>query len=119
MRVKSALALISVAVAFGLAGQSSAEAGWCRRGAPPGWCGPEPVSHYVYYPYYRNSYYYMTTFAPYDPYPSVYVPRGYWPRYDRPFWRFGRRFWWPRRARYYAVPAPMPVPVGCCAGPLK
>ncbi len=91
MRVKSALAVISVVVAFGLASHSPAEAGWCRRGAPPGWCGPQTVRHYVYYPNYRNVYY-MATFAP-DPYPYVYVPRGYWPRYERPYWRYGRRYW--------------------------
>ncbi len=119
MRVKSALALISVIAAFGVASPSSAEAGWCRRGAPVGWCGPQTVRHFVYYPQYRNVYY-MATFGP-DPYPYVYMPRGYWPRYERPYWRYGRRYWRRRRwARYYAVPAPRPVPVyGCCRGYLK
>jgi len=116
MRVKSALGLISIVAAFGLVAPGAAEAGWCRRGAPAGWCGPQTVRHYVYYPQYRNVYY-MATFAP-DPYPYVYVPRGYWPRYERPYSRYGRRYWRPRRARYYAVPAPIPVPVDCrgCRG---
>jgi hypothetical protein len=115
MRVKSALGLISIIAAVGLITPSAADAGWCHRRAPVGWCGPQRVTHYVYYPQYRNVYY-MATFAP-DPYPYVYVPRGYWPRYERPYWRYGRRYWAPRRARYYPVPAPIPVPVGgCCRG---
>jgi len=115
MRVKSALGLISIIAAVGLITPSAADAGWCHRRAPVGWCGPQRVTHYVYYPQYRNVYY-MATFAP-DPYPVVYVPRGYWPRYERPYWRYGRRYWAPRRARYYPVPAPIPVPVGgCCRG---
>ena len=54
MRLKSTLAVISVisvAVALGLASQSPAEAGWCR--APRGFCGPQPVRHYIYYPFAR------------------------------------------------------------------
>jgi hypothetical protein len=113
------LVLISLAVALGMASQTSAEAGWCR-GAPRGWCGPQPVRHWVYYPNYYNVYY-MATFAP-DPYPYVYVPRGYWPRYERPYARYGRRYWYGRRtwgccggaAAYYVVPQPVPVPVGGC-----
>ncbi len=114
MRGKSVLAVISVAAAFGMASPGSAEAGWCAFG----WCGPQPVQRFVYYPQYNN-YFYVATFGP-DPYPHpyVYVPRGYWPRYERPYRRYGRRFWRRRNARYfYAVPPPMPVPVeGCCEG---
>jgi len=113
MQSKTMLAVISITAAFGLASQTSAEAGWCR-GAPRGWCGPQTVRHYVYYPQYYNVYY-MATFAP-DPYPYVYVPRGYWPRYDRPYSRYGRRYWdrgW-GRARAYYVPQPYYVPVGGC-----
>jgi len=113
MRVKSALGLVSVVAAFGLVTPSAAEAGWCRRA---GFCGPQPVRHYIYYPQYRNTYY-MANFAP-QPYPSVYIPRGYWPRYERPYYVYGRRAWTPRRESYYVVPEPMPVPVerGCCRG---
>jgi len=118
MRVKSVLAVIGVAVALGLASQTPAEA--CCRRAPTGWWGPQPVRHYVYYPNYYNVYY-MATFAP-DPYPYVYIPRGYWPRYQRPYARYGRRYWSGRRslgccggaAAYYVVPQPIPVPVGGC-----
>jgi hypothetical protein len=120
MRLKSTLAVIGVAVALGVSSLAPAEAGWCRRA---GWCGPETVSHYVYYPNYYNVYY-MATFAP-DPVPYVYVPRGYWPRYERPYARYGRRYWNGRRswgccggrpAAYYVVPQPIPVPVGGCCG---
>jgi len=90
MRLKSALAAISIAVALGLASQGSAEAGWCR-GAPRGWCGPQPVRHFLYFPNYYNVYY-MATFAP-DPYPYAYMPYGYWPRYQRPYSRYARRYW--------------------------
>jgi hypothetical protein len=69
------------------------------------------VTHFVYYPQYYNIYYTMS-FAP-DPYPVVYMPRGYWNRYERPYARYGRRYW-ARRAPVVAVPAPTPVPVGCC-----
>jgi len=120
MRLKSTLAAGVIAVALCLSGQAPAEAGWCR-GAPRGWCGPQTVRHYVYYPNYYNVYY-MATFAP-DPVPYVYVPRGYWPRYRRPYARYGKRYWNRRRAwgccggrpaAYYVVPQPIPVPVGGC-----
>ena len=120
MRVKSALAVISLAAAIGLTSIGPAEARWCRRGAPAGWCGPQPVRHFVYYPQYRNTYS-VATFGP-DPYPYVYMPRGSWPHYQRPYWRYWRRAWTPRRDSYYyvpaaaPVPAPMPVPVGSCCG---
>ncbi len=119
MRLKSTLAVIGVAVALGLVFTSSAEA-CCRRGPPAGWWGPQPVRHYVYYPNYYNVYY-MATFAP-DPVPYVYVPNGYWPRYERPYARYRSRYWNCRvgwgccnggPAAYYAVPQPVPVPVGC------
>lgn len=111
MRLRNTLAAIGVAVAFGLAGQT-AEAGWCR-GAPAGWCGPQPVRHYIYSPNYYNVYY-MATFAP-DPYPYAYVPLGYWPRYERPYWRYRRPYWTPRwggccGAAAYYVPQPYYVP---------
>jgi len=119
MRLKSTLAVVGIAIAFGLASQTPAEA-CCRRG---GWWGPQPVRHYVYYPNYYNIYT-MATFGP-DPYPYVYIPRGYWPRYQRPYASYGRRYWRGRRswgccggrpAAYYVVPQPIPVPVGvgCC-----
>ena len=112
MSFKSAVAAAGIAVAVsmtpGLPGTPSAEAGWGCRG-PAGWCGPQPVRHFLYFPNYYNTYY-MATFAP-DPYPYVYMPRGYWPRYERPYSRYQRRYWTPRRA--YArgcyggcVPAP-------------
>ena len=116
MRLKSALAVISLALAAGLASQDPAEAGWCRGPAP---CGLYPqgpaVTHFVYYPQYYDIYY-TATLLP-DPYPVVYMPRGYWPRYERPYAAYGRRYWAPRRccgAAVVAVPAPRPVPVGCC-----
>jgi hypothetical protein len=117
MQVKSALAAISVAAALSLTVQAPVEAGWCR-GAPVGFCRPAPVRHWIWSPNYYNVYY-MATFAP-DPYPYVYMPRGYWGYYDRPYARYGRRYWAPRWARAYPVPAPVPVPVGgCCGGYLK
>jgi hypothetical protein len=68
--------------------------------------------------------YYWATFAPY-PGAYAYMPRGYYAYYDRPYGRYARRYWAPRRAYAYApayVPT-YPVPVaapGCCAGgPLK
>jgi hypothetical protein len=124
MRLKSTLAALGLAVAFGLAMSSTAEA-CCRRGPPPGWWGPQPVSHFVYYPRYYNAYY-LATFPP-SPTPYVYMPLGYWPRYERPYWRYHRRYW-ARRPRgccaapVYAVPQPVPVPVvtgGCCNTFLK
>ena len=47
------------------------------------------------------------------------LPLGYWPRYERPYAAYGRRYWAPRRwgrgccgpRAVYAVPPPMPVPV--------
>jgi hypothetical protein len=121
MRLKSTLALIGLAVAFGLAGNAPASAGGCRGWGGP--CGAPVVRHHLYYPNYYNVYY-AATFAP-DPYPYVYVPRGYWPRYERPYRRYARRYWSgvrtmgccdrSRATAYYAypVPAPVPVPVGC------
>jgi hypothetical protein len=116
MRVNNALVVISVVIAFGLTTLTSAEARRCRRGAPPQWCGPQAVYHYMYYPRFRNVYY-MAQFGP-DPYPYPYVPRGYWPRYENPFWSYPGAYWYPNwapnRPRYYAVPEPMPVPVEGC-----
>jgi len=114
MQVRSLLAVTGLALVLGLASQKPAEAGGCRGYGP---CGPPVVNHYVYYPWYQNNVYYMATFGG-DPYPYVYVPRGYWPRYSRPYGRYARRYWARRRwggccagAAYYPVPAPMPVPV--------
>jgi len=118
MRVKNAVAVISVAIAIGLTSHSPAEAGRCRR-APPGWCGPAAVAHYLYYPGYYNAYYPAPMVGP-DPYPYPYMPRGYWSRNDNPFWSYPAAYWYPNwapnRPRYYAVPGPMPVPVGGCGG---
>ena len=116
MRLKRLLAVISVAATLGLATQAPAEAGgWCR-GAPAGWCGPQPVSHFIYYPQYTNVYYWATI-AP-DPGAYAYMPRGYYARYDRPYARYARRFWAPRRD--YVPVYPVPVAAACCAGgPLK
>lgn len=115
MRLKSTLAALGLAVVFGLASQTTAEA-CCRRAPPPaGWWGPPAVSHFVYYPRYYNVYN-LATFPP-NPEPYAYMPYGYWPRYERPYRRYARRYW-RRRAgccaarAYYPVPAPMPVPVG-------
>jgi hypothetical protein len=96
-------AVISVAASLGVAGFSAAEArDWCRR-APAGWCGPQPVSHFIYYPRYSNVYYWATL-APY-PGAYAYMPRGYVARYERPYRRYARRFWQPRRAYAPAVVA--------------
>jgi hypothetical protein len=113
MRLNSALAVVGSALALGMASQSPAEAGWCR-GAPSGFCGPQGVTHFVYYPQYYDIYY-TASLLP-DPYPAIYMPRGYWPRYQRPYAAYGRRYWAPRRwaGPVVAVPAPNPVPVGCC-----
>lgn len=123
MRLKRSLAAMGVAVVFGLASHGSAEAGGFCWGPNPGPCDRGVVSHRIYAPQYRNVYY-MAQIAP-DPYPQVYVPRGYWPRYRRPYARYNRRFWrrYRRSARrlgigccappVYAVPAPIPVPVDC------
>ena len=114
MQVKSALAAIGAAAALGVASNSPAQA-WCRGPAP---CGtvftPAPaVTHFVYYPQYFDIYY-SATLLP-DPYPAMYMPRGYWPRYERPYAAYGRRYWAPRRAccgmPVAVVPAPQPVPI--------
>ena len=123
MRLKSAFAVISVAMitvamALGLASQAPAEAGCYRAIAVPLGCGgppgPQVITHFVYYPQYYDAYY-TATLLP-DPYPAIYMPRGYWPRYQRPYAAYGRRYWAPRRwaGPVVAVPAPTPVPVGCC-----
>jgi hypothetical protein len=115
MRLKSLLSVISLAVTFGLAASVPAEAnGWCR--APRGFCGPQPVSHFIYYPRYTNVYYWATL-APY-PGAYAYMPRGYVDRYERPYGQYARRYWRPRRAyapvvAAYPVAAPAP---GCCGG---
>ncbi|MFA5899316.1 MAG: hypothetical protein WC829_09410 [Hyphomicrobium sp.] len=122
MRFQSLFAAISVAVvAIGFAGAAPAQAEWCR--APRGsYCGPAPVSHFIYYPRYSNVYQWATLV----PYPGAYayMPRGYYDRYYRPYGQYARRFWQPRRARAYA-PAYVAYPVvapgpGCCeGGPIK
>jgi hypothetical protein len=115
MRLKSTLAVVAAVVVLAATSQAPAEA-CCRRGPPAGWWGPAPVTHYIYTPNYYNVYY-MATFAP-DPYPLPYLPLGYWPRYERPYAAYGRRYWARRgwggccMARAYPVPAPYPVPVG-------
>ncbi|MDP1906778.1 MAG: hypothetical protein Q8K85_00660 [Hyphomicrobium sp.] len=117
MRTKALLAAVSVAALAGLAASAPAEAnGWCR--APRGgFCGPQPVSHFIYYPRYSNVYYWATMV----PYPGAYpyMPDGYYRRYNRPYGQYARRFWAPRRAyapayvAAYPVAAPAP---GCCGG---
>ena len=118
MRLKSLLSVISVAVAIGFAASTPAEAQWCR--APRGaFCGPAPVSHFIYYPRYSNVYYWATL----APYPGAYpyMERGYYDRYYRPYGQYARRMWAPRRRAYapvvaaYPVANPMPPP-GCCNG---
>ena len=113
MRFKS-LSLIGAAVTLGFAAAPAEAHGWCR--APGGFCGPQPVSHFVYYPRYSNVYYWATL-APY-PGAYAYMPRGYVDRYHRPYRQYARRFWQPRRAyapAYVAYPAPAPN-AGCCEG---
>ena len=57
MRLNSALAVIGVAAALGLASHTPAEAN-CFRGVPVGcggaWPGPQGVTHFVYYPQYYD-----------------------------------------------------------------
>jgi hypothetical protein len=121
MRFTSLLAVVSVAAVIGFAASVPAKAEWCR--APRGsFCGPAPVSHFIYYPRYSNVYHWATLV----PYPGAYpyMERGYYDRYYRPYGQYARRFWAPRRARVapvavaaYPVAAPAP---GCCAGgPIK
>ena len=123
MRLKTLLVVISVAAAIGFAASAPAKAEWCR--APRGsFCGPAPVSHFIYYPRYSNVYYWATLV----PYPGAYpyMPRGYYDRYYRPYGQYARRWWAPRRRAYavlpepvYAAPLVAPAP-GCCAGgPIK
>jgi hypothetical protein len=116
MCTKAFFAAVSVAALAGLAASAPAEAnGWCR--APRGgFCGPQPVSHFIYYPRYSNVYYWATMV----PYPGAYpyMPDGYYRRYNRPYGQYARRFWAPRRAYGPAVaayPVAAPAP-GCCAG---
>ncbi len=122
MRFSSSLVVISVAAVIGFSVSAPAEAEWCR--APRGsFCGPAPVSHFIYYPRYSNVYYWATLV----PYPGAYayMSRGYYDRYYRPYGQYARRWWAPRRARVapvaVAVPAPAPVPVEACCegGPIK
>ena len=116
MRLKTLFAAGGVAVLIGLATSAPAEAGsWCR-GAPPGWCGSQPVSHFIYYPRYSNVYYWATL----APYPGAYryMPAGYDARYNRPYGQYARRYWAPRRVYAPAVvayPVAAPAP-GCCGG---
>ena len=118
MRLTSLLSTISVAIAFGVAASAPAEAQWCR--APRGaFCGPAPVSHFIYYPRYSNVYYWATL----APYPGAYpyMARGYYDRYYRPYGQYARRYWAPRRPAYAPVVAAYPVanpvpPPGCCGG---
>jgi hypothetical protein len=120
MRLTSFFAVIGVAVLIGVAAPAPAEAEWCR--APRGsFCGPAPVSHFIYYPRYSNVYQWATLV----PYPGAYayMPRGYYDRYYRPYGQYARRWWAPRRRYAYApvVVAPVVAPApGCCeGGPIK
>ena len=117
MRLKTSFAAIGLALLLGVVVSAPAEArGWCR-GAPAGWCGPQPVSHFIYYPRYSN----VSQYATLVPYPGAYryMPAGYDDRFYRPYGQYARRFWWPRRPAYgpavvaYPVAAPAP---GCCGG---
>lgn len=120
MRFVSLFAVAGVTAAMGFAASAPAQAEWCR--APRGsFCGPAPVSHFIYYPRYSNVYYWATLV----PYPGAYpyMARGYYDRYYRPYGQYARRFWAPRRARPVAVAYPVveaaPAP-GCCeGGPIK
>jgi hypothetical protein len=116
MRLKTLFAVgVALLMAFAVCAPAQAR-GWCR-GAPAGWCGPQPVSHFIYYPRYSNVYQYATLV----PYPGAYryMPYGYDQRYYRPYGQYARRFWRPRRA-YAAAPVvayPVAAPApGCCAG---
>ena len=125
MRLRSSLAALGVAAAMGVAGSAPAAAGGYCWGPNPGLCD-RTVRHYVYAPGFENVYYvapygpnpyYGATFGP-NRYPSIYVPRGYWRRYQRPYARYQRPYWRPfwrrgRTAVVVPVPAPMPVPVDC------
>ncbi|MBI1650900.1 hypothetical protein [Hyphomicrobium sulfonivorans] len=119
MRFTHLLAAVSVATTFGIAAAVPAEAhGRCR--APGGFCGPQPVSHFIYYPRYSNVYQWATL-APY-PGAYAYMPRGYYSRYYRPYGQYARRYWAPRRARapvYVAAPVAAPAADCCDGGYLK
>jgi hypothetical protein len=114
MRSSISLAAASIAAAAGLTLAAPAQAEWCR--APRGFCGPAPVSHFIYYPRYSNVYYWATL----APYPGAYpyMDRGYYQKYYRPYGQYARRFWAPRRV--YAAPVAAAYPVapapGCCNG---
>lgn len=121
MRLQSFLAVAGIAVAIGASASSPAGAEWCRvpRGS---FCGPAPVSHFIYYPNYSNVYYWATLV----PYPGAYpyMPRGYYDRYYRPYGQYARRWWAPRRAYAYApavaaYPVAAPPPACCAGGPIK
>ena len=66
----------------GLATPASAF-GWHRK-HPEGWGRERVVRHYVYYPRYKNRYYYAYRT---DPYAYRYEPRGYYPYYKSHYWR--------------------------------
>jgi len=115
MRLKDFAVISAAAIGYAVSAPA-AHAEWCR--APRGsFCGPAPVSHFIYYPRYSNVYYWATLV----PYPGAYpyMPRGYYGRYHRPYRQYARRFWAPRRA-YAAAPPVVAYPVaapaaGCCA----
>ena len=71
---------------LGFAVSTSADAGWRRP--PAGWGNVQTVTHYGYYPRYRNVY--ATAYAT-DPYAygGRYVPPGYYPYYNSGYWRPG------------------------------
>ena len=123
MRLKSALAVISVAMitvamALGLASQAPAEAGCYRAIAVPLGCGgppgPQGITHFVYYPQYYDVYYTRDAAAR-SLSGDLHAARvlAALPAPLRCLWTplLGSA---PLGGPVVAVPAPTPVPVGCC-----
>ena len=96
MRLKTLFAAVGVAVLWASLSRPPPKPGAGAGALPAGWCGPQPVSHFIYYPRYSNVYHWATLV----PYPGAYryMPDGYDRRYNRPYGQYARRFWAPRRA---------------------